>query len=284
MANFIGNLIARHTSAASYVMPRLRGRFEPQPGAATDTIPAWPGEQMPPLAEPSPAAAAGIPEGQQGHIAAPPAPQQPKDEPLTAPVANNTIAPPETLLSLFTPAAAAPPASTAAPAAQTPVAAPPVNNGRQHPAQRQQAGAEHYPGTMPAGGTVNNHFEMHASAEGAATGTPSPPHAYTQTAGVRSLYFQVGPPGQPLTVAPLPNGNGDTGSPQWLHHFSAGRQQQRTAPFSAAAQAPQQVIKVSIGRIDVRAQTQPAAVKNGTANKAAMSLDDFLKKRSGGTS
>ena len=254
MGNFISNLIARHTTATSYVMPRLRGRFEPQPGPAAEAMPVYSPGNITPSADHTSAVTGVFPE-RRGPAATPLA-QENEDQPAIPP-ANNTIAPPETLLSLFAPAATVPPAAQA-----------PPDNGGEH------TRADNYPATMPTGGTVNNFFVKHPLPQNGGTNTPSTAPEQTQPATGRPLYFSIQPAGQQGIAGSHYNGNGATGS------FPM----QGSGQYSSAAAAPQPVIKVSIGRIDVRALTQPAAAKSNTANKAVMSLDDFLKKRSGGTS
>lgn len=250
MANFISNLIARHTTAASYVMPRLRGRFESQAGPAEEAMPAWPRGNGAPLADHLPAATGPLPSAPGPAAARPPAmPAAQSAEQQPAPPAHLTVAPPASLLSLLRPAEAAHPS--------------PGDEGNEMP-----------------GRTVNNLFADHPppanSSPGAAAAFPS----QTQPATIRPLYFTI----QPGPALPAYNGNGPTATSAWGNHFSPDRNMQRSGQYPIAATAPQPVIKVSIGRIDVRAITQPAAAKPGTAGKAAMSLDDFLKKRSGGTS
>jgi len=257
MGNFISNLIARHTTAASYVMPRLRGRFEPQPGPAAEAMPVYSQGNIAPSADHTPAVTGVVPERRRPAATPPSAPLvQEGGEPAAIPPANNTIAPPETLLSLFAPAATERPAAQALP-----------DNGGEH------TRADNYPATMPTGGTVNNLFVQHPPPPNGGTNTPSTAPEQTQPATTRPLYFSIQPAGQQGIAVPNYNGNG-----------YPDRNMQRARQYSPAAAAPQPVIKVSIGRIDVRALTQPAAAKSNTANKAVMSLDDFLKKRSGGTS
>ncbi|HEY1166159.1 MAG TPA: hypothetical protein VGE90_13355 [Chitinophaga sp.] len=256
MGNFISNLIARHTTAASYVMPRLRGRFEPQPAPAAEAMPVDLRGNVTPSADHTSAVTAALPKGPGRTDAPPPAALiQEREAPTAVPPANNTIAPPETLLSLFGAAVTAPPAAHPLP-----------DNGGEP--------ADNYPATIPTGGTVNNFFVQYPPPQNGGTHTPSTAPEQTQPATVRPLYFSIQSPGPQGIAFSQYNGNRPAGS------FPM----QRTGQYSPAAAAPQPVIKVSIGRIDVRALTQPAAAKSNTANKAVMSLDDFLKKRSGGTS
>lgn len=267
MGNFISNLIARHTTAASYVMPRLRGRFESQPGPAAETRPVYARGNVSPSADDPAAAAGALPERPNAAGTPPHEPHmQERDDKPSVPPANSTVAPPETLLSLFTPSSAGPPAADPLP-----------GSGGEQPL------AGNYPDPIPMGGTVNNLFVNHPLTENSETDTPFTQPEQEPHAAARPLYFTISPPGQGLAFN-LNNGNGSTISPQWFNHFSPDRNMQRSGQYSVAASAPQPVIKVSIGRIDVRAITQPAAAKNNTAAKPAMSLDDFLKKRSGGTS
>lgn len=258
MANFISNLIARHTTAASYVMPRLRGRFEPQPAPAAEAMPVDLRGHVTPSADHMPLVTGALPE-RPGRTGAPPtaALMQEREEPTAVRPANHTIAPPETLLSLFTPAAKAAPDAQASP-----------DHEGAHPL------AGNYPAAIPTGGTVNNLFVQAPPPQNGGTHTPNTAPEQTQPANVRPLYFSIQSPGQQGIALSHYNGNGPAGS----------LPMQRAGQYSPAAAAPQPVIKVSIGRIDVRALTQPAAAKSNTANKAVMSLDDFLKKRSGGTS
>lgn len=259
MGNFISNLIARHTTAASYVMPRLRGRFEPQPGPAAEPMPVYSQGNIAPPADHPPAVTGALPE-RRGPAATPPSAPlvQESGEQAAIPPVNNTIAPPETLLSLFAPAA------TERPAAQAP-----PDNGGEH------TRADNYPAAMPTGGTVNNLFVKHPPPQNGGTNTPSTAPEQTQPVTTRPLYFSIQPAGQQGIVLSDHKGNG---------YPDRNMQRAGAGQYSPAAAAPQPVIKVSIGRIDVRALTQPAAAKSNTANKAVMSLDDFLKKRSGGTS
>lgn len=273
MGNFISNLIARHTTAASYVMPRHRGRFEPQPGAPAEAMPAYFRADASPSADNTPAAASARPERAEGTPASAPlheAHMQQKQYKPAVPPANRTVAPPETLLSLFTP-----------PATEPPAASPSSNSVQEH------ALPGNYPDPVPIPGTVNNLFANHPPPVSREANTPPLPPEQEQHTAARPLYFTVSPPGQQgtaFTVNTVNNGKASTVSPYWENHFSPDRNTQRSALYSNAASAPQPVIKVSIGRIDVRAVTQSAAAKQGSAAKPAMSLDDFLKKRSGGTS
>jgi hypothetical protein len=210
-----------------------------------------------PSADHIPPVTGALPE-RRGPAATPPSAPlaQESGEQAAIPPADNTIAPPETLLSLFAPAATERPAAQASP-----------DNGGEHTT------ADNYPATMPTGGTVNNLFVKQPPPQNGGPDTPSTAPEHTQPATVRPLYFSIQPAGQQgIALSPY-NGNG-----------YPDRNVQRSGQYTPAAAAPQPVIKVSIGRIDVRAITQPAAAKSNTANKAVMSLDDFLKKRSGGTS
>lgn len=254
MANFISNLIARHTTAANYVLPRLRGRFEPQPGPATEAMPAYFPADAAPSADNIPAAANGLPE-QPTHTPLPEQPVRKSVDPAAAPLVERTVAPPETLQPLLTPPATAQPAAY------------PSTNREQQPVM-----PANYPGPIPIPGTVNNLFAKHPplARESGKAYTPSLLPEQEQPAASGSPYFSIRPPGQPNIALTVNNG--------------PDRSMQRSGQFAAAAATPQQTIKVSIGRIDVRAVTQPAATKSGAAIKPAMTLDDFLKKRSGGTS
>ena len=267
MGNFISNLITRHTTAASYVMPRHRGRFEPQAGPA-EAAPAYLRTDVPPPADPAddtPAAANALPERPNSTPQSSPH-QQERDYRPPVPPAKRTVVPPETLLPLFTP-----------PATPLPDAQPSSHN------VQEQAIPGNYPGPVAIPGTVNNLFAKHPPPGFREANTPSlPPEGeQEQHAAARPHYFAINPPGQQgiaFTVDTGNNGKGSTVSSYRENHFSPDRNTQRSGQYSVAASAPQPVIKVSIGRIDVRAVTQPAAAKQGTAAKPAMSLDDFLKK------
>lgn len=85
---------------------------------------------------------------------------------------------------------------------------------------------------------------------------------------------------EPLDNTQHPTSNLQLNDPTWLQQL---RKTMNNAWMAEQAKAePQPVIKVTIGRIDVRAVTQPqAAAKTSSQPKPAMSLEDFLKNKNG---
>jgi hypothetical protein len=268
MGNFISNLIARHTNGGNYVMPRMRGRFEPQAAPVQETAPGYfPGSTPADASAPQPEQSAGQP------AAGPPSLHQPSPAAVRA---AHIISRYQPSLLRTAPAGDAAESGNAHPV-QPPVQAP-AGLPQEQPLNAIHPAVVHHSLVLP--GTVNNIDNPYADREHPAPGP-------TQHTGNRSVYFSADPsakdgPVFPYTGLQPPATLLKTGQQLQAPGRPAGRME-RNAPASADQQ-PRPVIKVTIGRVDVRAMQQPAAAKNGNAAKTAMSLDDFLKKRSGGTS
>lgn len=277
MGNFISNLIARHTTAGNYVQPRLRGRFEPLAGPVTGVTPPYLTDENQPAPDDLPASRppSGIPRRQ------PPEPGE--HEQATPPVT-------PAVTRLNTISAAQRQAMPPSPAPETP------GRNEQHsttPLKVQVRSSHETPdnntgnGPAPIPGTVNSTFIQPPSAE-----KPEGKQAATTDGGqrrpARSLYFSPDDPGTEgpvYTPAPL---QASVLVPTAVRRLITGEGDARrpaTESYNAPEAETPPVIKVTIGRIDVRAVPQPASAKTaGAPPKGVMSLDDYLKKRSGGTS
>lgn len=265
MGNFISNLIARHTTAANYVLPRLRGRFEPQAAApAEGTSGYFPAEAPPPQALRAPATK--LP----GEEDLPPQEAQEPGKAYDPAVVAATafVTPPSGVAALFKPPSTAQ-RSTGYLNGQP---LQPSFNSREAPGIPDSYALDNRPDPVP--GTVNSFIVNNRPAQ--QEGLPETPIGKEQHAALSPLYFSVDQPGRQHSAFTFNN-------PPAPAMLAPDRSSYRSEQPGAAA-AAQSVIKVTIGRIDVRAVPQPAAAKTGAAPNPAMSLDDFLKKRSGGTS
>jgi hypothetical protein len=266
MSGFISNLIARHAGSENTVQPRLPGKFESYagPGAARDDD-AVTNEQ----ADEQPA-------------------RQPKNKTtFTPPVEQPSKATEHTVPS---PVRAATKLTEQmkqedAVKAQQPTPQPspsnvPVNAKQQPPVAPPLITPQNTIESITRQKEVVHHTEL-----------IQPAHVINQITTEPS----INPDSiQPITInqqqdsgAQSPITGDEAGhlpiDPSWLQQLR--KTLNNAWPVEQPKEDTPQVIKVNIGRIDVRAVTQsPAAVKATTSPKHVMSLEDFLKNKNGGAS
>lgn len=264
MSGFLSSLVARHAGAENKVLPRLRGKYEPLPGATPhhDGLAA---QAAGSIAPPAPL-----------HENAPHTYQQPPLQPQHAPAANFMRAP-SAGMPLQTPAQQQSSLQTG-PVREAETAMPSASHTVQH---------VHQAGNISQ--TIQHNITNHdISITNLPPGQPTSPVITQQTASSfqpSTLNLQRQPE-QHTTEEPTSHLQPATShlnpDPSWLNELRkavAG-----ALPAAGPQQTQQPVIKVNIGRIDVRAvapQQGGAKASPPRTPRAGMSLEEFLKNKNG---